>query len=59
MPSIGCKYCDWKTPVWITTKRGIRSSGWKRLAFHIRDKHPEHEEEAERLVADEREVTHA
>jgi hypothetical protein len=34
-----CAFCEWKTPRWITTKRGKKSNGGKRLLTHIETAH--------------------
>jgi len=43
---IHCKYCVFTTPIWYTTKKGKRRSGWLKMANHIIDNHPEHNDEA-------------
>ena len=35
MQMIKCKFCDWQTKVWTTTKKGKKASGYRRLKKHV------------------------
>jgi len=37
---IKCRFCNWQTPAWITTKKGKRKSGYPRLQRHVYIEHP-------------------
>ena len=47
---IRCKYCGFEARLWYTTKQGKRKSGWFTIAYHVLESHPEHKDEAERLI---------
>lgn len=34
-----CRYCDWTTLAWYTTKNGNSHSGMVRMVEHVRDSH--------------------
>ena len=36
---IKCRFCSWKTPVWITTKKGRHASGYESLREHVFHNH--------------------
>ena len=48
--TIKCKYCGFESRLWYTTKRGKHKSGWFTIAYHVIESHPEHKDEAERLI---------
>ena len=37
--TIKCRYCEWRTLKWSTTKSGKKRSGWTRLQNHLEDEH--------------------
>jgi hypothetical protein len=39
--TIKCRYCNWTTPIWHTTKSGQTQSGYINLQHHVEDSHAE------------------
>ncbi len=36
-----CKFCNWQTPRWVTTKRGKRRNRSNKLISHVMIEHPD------------------
>ena len=48
---IKCKFCNWQTTAWITTKKGKRISGYPNLVKHVYVEHPEEFNKIQELLA--------
>jgi len=48
---IKCRYCDWQTPAWITTKDERRKSGYPSLTRHVYTEHPEEFKKIQEFIA--------
>jgi hypothetical protein len=44
---IKCRYCNYTVPPFYRTRSGVPVSGFRRLAEHIEDAHPEAKREAD------------